>query len=450
MPVSDGYSCPGCGLANYQGTCGVCSGDEDEARHEGLPYPWEDEQEQAAEEASEQPRRSMSPEAEARLDGTDEADDVKRLRSEDPRYLREQLVTYIGNKRTLLPLIQTAVGHVASELGRLPSGLDAFAGSGAVSRMLKSETSFLISNDLEPYAEVLANCYLANRQEIPWDRLNLAIDRLNETVAHYPTSGGFIERMYSPRNDDDIQEGERVFYTHENARRLDQFAWLIEQEDDDLRPFLLGPLLSAASVHVNTAGVFKGFYKDYETGRGKFGGKGENALSRIKGKIELRAPVVSRFDRPYLAIQGDANDLPSKIDEIDLAYFDPPYNQHPYGSNYFMLNLLAKYEEPKEVSPVSGIPTDWRRSGYNVKKKAENLLRDLVVKVPARFLLISYNDEGYIKPDEMSSMLEEVGKVTEFSTTYNTYRGSRNLNGRSLHVTEHLYLVDKQGVAQNG
>jgi len=31
---------------------------------------------------------------------------------------------------------------------------------------------------------------------------------------------------------------------------------------------------------------------------------------------------------------------------------DPPYNQHPYGSNYFMLNLLADYREPADVSAV--------------------------------------------------------------------------------------------------
>lgn len=40
MPVRDGPSCPGCGLANYEGLCPVCSGDEATARHEGMPFPW--------------------------------------------------------------------------------------------------------------------------------------------------------------------------------------------------------------------------------------------------------------------------------------------------------------------------------------------------------------------------------------------------------------------------
>jgi len=57
--------------------------------------------------------------------------------------------------------------------------------------------------------------------------------------------------------------------------------------------------------------------------------------------------------------------------------------------------------------------------------------------------LISYNDEGFISPGSMLGLLERVGSVREFSATYNAYRGSRNLRGRDLHVTEHLYLVDR-------
>jgi len=365
--------------------------------------------------------------------------------TEDPRFHKEQLVTYIGNKRSLLSPIQAAISRAADALGHMPTALDAFAGSGVVSRLFKSQASHVISNDLEPYARILGQCYLSNWDEVPWDRLHAAIDSLNETVDRSPSTEGFIERLYSPMDDDDIGLGERVFYTRDNARRLDHFSQLIRDQDADLFPYLLGPLLSAASVHANTAGVFKGFYKDRETGIGRFGGKGEDALSRIKGKILLRPPVVSRYSGTYEVLQTDANALPEQMDAIDLAYFDPPYNQHPYGSNYFMLNLLVDYEEPSDVSRVSGIPTDWRRSGYNVKRQTEGLLRDLVSRIPARFLLISFNDEGFVSPASMLDMLEQLGSVKEFRTSYNTYRGSRNLHGRSIHVTEHLYLVDRQG-----
>jgi adenine-specific DNA-methyltransferase len=126
---------------------------------------------------------------------------------------------------------------------------------------------------------------------------------------------------------------------------------------------------------------------------------------------------------------------------VDVAYFDPPYNQHPYGSNYFMLNLLCNYREPARVSRVSGIPTDWRRSAYNRPREAEDALSALITGVPASYILLSYNNEGFIKPARMQAILSQRGEVMNMERKYNTFRGSRNLNGRSIHVREQLYLV---------
>jgi adenine-specific DNA-methyltransferase len=126
-----------------------------------------------------------------------------------------------------------------------------------------------------------------------------------------------------------------------------------------------------------------------------------------------------------------------------VAYFDPPYNQHPYGSNYFMLNLLVGYQEPIDISRVSGIPTTWRRSDYNVKRHALPRLRELVESVDAEFVILSFNGEGFVAPPEIRATLSAVGAVTEHRQAYTTFRGSRNLRNRSNSVTEHVYLVEK-------
>ncbi len=370
-----------------------------------------------------------------------ELDDV---RSDDPDFLTSQLITYIGNKRALLKPIEFAAQRVASDVGRPIRTLDAFAGSGVVSRLFKRFASHLVVNDLEPYAEVLARCYLSNRGDVDWGRVTRLIQEFNSVVASADSQDGFIERLYAPLDDEHIEFGERVFFTRDNARRLDHYAQLIQEVEESIRPYLLGPLLSAASIHANTAGVFKGFYKDRETGIGKFGGAGADALDRIKGRIELRPPILSEHHTSLEIHCDDANKMVRQTGSVDLAYFDPPYNQHPYGSNYFMLNLLVNYVEPTEVSSVSGIPTDWQRSSYNVRKLSLPLMTDLVAGTDARYLLISFNDEGYIAPSEMLAMLNEAGKVDEFQTQYNAFRGSRNLSGRKTHVTEHLYLVEKR------
>ena len=363
---------------------------------------------------------------------------------ENPAYLSRQIITYIGNKRALLGQIGRALTRVKKRLGKDRLRVfDAFSGSGIVSRFVKAHTSLLISNDLEEYAAVIGRCYLRNRSTVNFSRLAVLVEELNTRVTQdFPQ--GFIQELYAPSDETNISREERVFYTIDNARRLDNYRRLIDATPPDVHDMLLASLLNKASVHANTAGVFKGFYKNRHSGIGQYGGTSADALKRIRGKIELEMPVLSSFECEYAVHRSDANTVAKHLTGLDLVYIDPPYNQHPYGSNYFMLNLLVRYQRPLHLSHVSGIPTDWRRSGYNVRAKSLPLLKQLLETLDTRFLLVSFNNEGFIKPDEMRTMLKNIGTVEIFEIPYNTFRGSRNLRQRSIHVTEQLFLVEKR------
>jgi adenine-specific DNA-methyltransferase len=364
--------------------------------------------------------------------------------AENPEYTSRQLITYIGNKRGLADPIERAVREVRDRVGgRKLRSLDLFSGSGFVSRLLKKHSSLIAANDMEAYARAVSECYLSNRDEKLLAEAAALVAHLNDVAAKGVVRDGFIRALYSPADDTNIKFGERVFYSSDNARRLDFYAQEIQELPADMRRLLLGPLLSKASIHANTGGVFKGFYKDKHTGIGKFGAAAGDAVSRILAPIELEVPVMSMLETEHEVYQEDANKLASNMGEFDLVYIDPPYNQHPYGSNYFMLNLLTNYERPKEVSKVSGIPTDWNRSGYNVRKQALPLLDELFAAIPARFILVSFNSEGYVSTDEIKSVLGKHGRVDEMIVKYNTYRASRNLRNREIHVHEHLLLLDR-------
>ena len=363
---------------------------------------------------------------------------------ENPDYLSDQLLTYLGNKRALLKPIDAAVQLVREKMDwRKLRTADVFSGSGVVTRLLKQHSDYVIANDFESYATCISRAYLTNDETVDWLRLNERISQLNRKVDFGDCPTGFIAEMYAPQSDEDIKPGERVFYTAENARRIDGYAQLIRSEADDLQDILMASLLSSASIHANTGGVFKGFYKDRETGLGRFGGSGEHALSRIKSPVRLKAPVLSNFSARSSVFQLDAARLPEVMEPVDLVYLDPPYNQHPYGSNYFMLNLILDYQRPAEVSRVSGIPVAWQRSDYNVRTSALIALSHLVSELPTRFVLLSFSDDGFLDPNDLMSLFSNLGKCQVFNNDYNTYRASRNLSGRSLTVTEHLFLLEK-------
>ncbi|MDR2378762.1 MAG: DNA adenine methylase [Bifidobacteriaceae bacterium] len=362
--------------------------------------------------------------------------------TEEAEYLTRQLITCIGNKRFLAGHLRRAVAKIRDEVGGRPlTAVDLFSGSGLVARIMKCDASLVIANDLERYSEVVNTCYLANRSDADLGLVRKWVDDLNKEAAAGANPGGFIQRQYAPADDHAIQPGERVFYTADNARRLDFYAQAIPVAPDHIRPFLYGPLLSSASVHANTAGVFKGFYKDKTTGVGKFGAAQGDALARILAPITLDVPVLSPRATRSRVLRRDANALARNLPRVDVAYIDPPYNQHPYGSNYFMLNLLVDYQEPTATSRVSGIPAGWNRSRYNVRKDSLPQLRDLLDHIDAAYLLVSFNAEGFIPIGDLRSTLEEFGAVEEAVIPYNAFRGSRNLRRRGIHVDEHLFVV---------
>ena len=387
--------------------------------------------------------------------------------SDNREFLTTQIITYLGNKRSLLGNIEKEIDYICKSLKKEKLFcVDLFSGSGIVARMLKRHSEKLFTNDLETYSSVLNSCYLTNKEDFPQD-LYFKIKNEIERRKEKGFEEGLIAQNYAPKDDENIQRGERVFYTRKNALLLDTYRGLIDQvtmeicgsqyfyEKDfckgnfssesyyGIRKFFLAPLLTEASVHVNTSGVFKGFYKDKNTGLGCFGASGKDALKRILGEVELKTPVFSNFNCEVKVFKKDAVELSRELKNVDVVYLDPPYNQHPYGSNYFMLNLILKNKIDSKVSEVSGIPEDWNRSDFNKKVKALSSMEKIVSSLDSKYLVISYNSEGFIKFSEMSEMLEKYGKLKTVEIPYNTFRGSRNLQNRDLYVSEYLFVLEK-------
>lgn len=355
-------------------------------------------------------------------------------------YLEKQLITYIGNKRSLLDFIGYAYDFAAKKLNKEDlSCFDGFSGSGVVSRFFKEKgASKVVANDLELYANIISKCYLSNKSEIDLKQIEATCEFLERTKLggdtnfNYPT--GLIELYYAPEDDSNIREYERAFYTNSNARIIDN----TRARTSNIH--ILAPLFAEASIKTNTGGVFKGFYKDSKTNIGKFGGTRGQSLSRILGEIVIQPPILCDKECEWEVYQQDT----ASVDvEVDFAYYDPPYNQHPYGSNYHMLNTIATYTEADEYSDVAGIPSNWNRSDYNYKQKAAKALDALVKNTKAKIIAISYNNEGFVKDNEFLQILEKYGKVTVLNQQYNAYRASRNLDSRSLYTTEYIYILEK-------
>ena len=357
-------------------------------------------------------------------------------------YLKDQIITYIGNKRKILPFIERSLNQIGIKDYTF---LDLFSGSGIVSRLAKVHgAKKIIANDLEYYSMVLNSVFLRNEEG---DREYF--DYMKEEVLSRPLFEGWVCENYAPNDDNNIQRGERCFYTRENALLIDSYLEFLKQQPTEVAHMLIAPLIYEASVHTNTSGVFKGFYKNKQ-GIGQFGGEGKNALQRICSKIDPQFPVFCPNETENIIICADASSvvkdtkIVQQAKDIDITYIDPPYNQHPYGSNYFMLNAIAECRCPKEISKVSGIPKDWNRSIYN--KRVEGVMQLLkdIENVDSKYVLLSYSSEAYLPIKDMVSELAKIGLITNLQEIdYNVFRGSRNLSNRPKKLQEYLITIRK-------
>ncbi len=96
-------------------------------------------------------------------------------------YLTTHLITYLGNKRALLPFINQAIEDIKQDsLRQTFSMFDGFSGSGSVARLMKYYATELFVNDMEHYSTTLNRCYLANRSEVDLERIEKHIEYLNK------------------------------------------------------------------------------------------------------------------------------------------------------------------------------------------------------------------------------------------------------------------------------
>ena len=77
---------------------------------------------------------------------------------ENRDFLTEQIITYIGNKRSLLDFITKGIQIVQKRLSKEKLDIfDVFTGSGIVARHCKQFSHSLLVNDLEQYAAFKRN-----------------------------------------------------------------------------------------------------------------------------------------------------------------------------------------------------------------------------------------------------------------------------------------------------
>jgi len=166
--------------------------------------------------------------------------------------------------------------------------------------------------------------------------------------------------------------------------------------------------------------------------------------------LVLTPPEIIQSKKVNKAFRMDANEIVKKV-STDVLYLDPPYNTRQFASNYFLLELIAEgwfNEEPK-INPKSktGIYFDEsKKSLYCQKSTAPAVFADLIKKAKARYILLSYNNEGIIPEKFIQKTLSEKGELVRHEQSHKRYRSINQNDDDPDSVNERLYVVSTNGI----
>jgi adenine-specific DNA-methyltransferase len=334
------------------------------------------------------------------------------------------VLKYIGSKRKLIPQIAALV----EQLGPITSAVDLFAGTTRVSQALKQQGMHVHANDLAAYTEVLATCYV----EADADLIDAGrIQELLEHLQQLPGIDGYVTETFCRRA--------RYFQPH-NGNRIDAIRAEIDRVTGDRieRAILLTSLLEGADRVDSTTGVQMAYLKQW--------------APRSFNDLALRMPAL--LSGTGSVTRADANAIAPTLGPVDLVYLDPPYNQHSYRGNYHVWETITRGDEP-EAYGIAMKRVDCRepehKSAYNFKRRAWGALEQLLQSIDARWILLSFNDEGHVPIDELRDLLGQLGEVGELQVAHERYVGARiGIHSPSgakvgsvgrLRNVEHLFLV---------
>lgn len=333
-------------------------------------------------------------------------------------------MNYIGSKYSLLPFLENTITDVVGEDLSNKVFCDIFAGTGVVGRAFKLKTRKIISNDWEYYSYVLNRNYIGNHVEIEGKELFLQnLNNLEEK------ENGFIYNNYCKGSGSG-----RQYFSDKNGKKIDAVRTQIENWkskniiSEDLYFFLLASLIESADKLANTASVYGAFLKN---------------LKKSAQKSLVITPALFSFNKNTHDVYCcDANELILKI-EGDILYLDPPYNSRQYGSNYHLLNTIAEYK-PFIPKGKTGL-REYKRSFYCGAKTVYNSLEELIKNANFKYIFLSYNNEGLLPFNEISSLMSKYGHYDVLTKEYHRFRADKEENRKHLadKTTEYLHILEK-------
>ena len=197
---------------------------------------------------------------------------------------------------------------------------------------------------------------------------------------------------------------------------------------DDEYYFLITSLLESIDKRANTASIYGAFLKELKR--------------TAQNNLILRPAELIINDQDHKVFNEDINKVSEKV-KGDILYLDPPYNHRQYATNYHLLETIAKYDSSKIHGKTGLRDYQNQKSLYCSKSQVRKAFKDLILKAKAKYIFLSYNNEGLMTFDDIKEIMSLRGKYGCFTKEYNRFKAdkSENRNYIASKTIEYLHYV---------
>jgi adenine-specific DNA-methyltransferase len=318
---------------------------------------------------------------------------------------------YLGAKHSHLAWIKKFIP------GNIKTAIDAFAGSQSVAFLFKQLGLKTITNDFLNFNNQIGLALIENKDI----KLNAEDLILLFQPAKNKREFELIENTFT-----------NVFFEKEEAQFLDNFRANIPMLENPIKQAIAFAVINRSMTRKITMGHFghtQALIYAADPERIK---RNRSLIRPIKEIFEEILPAYNNaiFDnkKENQSFNKNILELLPAVDNIDLAYFDPPYcdSHADYQGFYHLLETYTEYWKDKEF--INGIKRydPQRISGFDKKRdvvKSFEKLFELSTEIPN--WLISYNNRSYPGIEEFEKLISKYRDVKVEAKTYHNGRGGK-------------------------
>ncbi len=307
------------------------------------------------------------------------------------------MIKYLGSKRRLVPVLSELFTASGAR-----TALDLFTGTTRVAQAFKAAGGCVTAVDTARYSEMFARTWIEiDAHSFDMVALEAAIDELDQLDGE----AGYVTETFCVQS---------RFFQPFNGERIDAIRAAIARDHagSPLEPLLLTSLLLAADKVDSTAGIQMAYIKQW--------------APRSYNPLTMQVPTL--LPGSGRAVRGDATAIADALGSFDLAYLDPPYNQHRYFTNYHVWETIVAWDRPDHYGVACkrvDARDDDTKSVFNRKREMPDALRRTIAAVDAEVVIVSYNDESWVTLDELRDMCSVHGEVVALAFDSKRYVGAQ-------------------------